>query len=51
MSVMDVIRAVHNGIQRAKEEFNSRAEVCAGEEPYYDANIIVCVLRYCSWVA
>lgn len=44
--VIDVIRAVNRGLDRAKDEFNSQVEVQTKKRPPFDYGIIVCALRY-----
>ncbi len=41
-----VIKAVHDGLERAKKEFNARAEVAGGDEPPFEYGIIVCAMRF-----
>jgi adenosine deaminase len=44
--VIEVIRAVHGGLDRAKREFNRNPAVVEGREPPFDYGIIVCAMRY-----
>ena len=41
----EVLWAVHRGLKRASDEFNSRPEIRRGEEPPFRYGIIVCALR------
>ena len=45
MSSIDVMAALNRGLARAKDEFNSRAEVKKGEEPLFEYGIIACAMR------
>ncbi len=45
MGIMDVFRAVHEGLESAKEAFNRRPEVQSGAEPPFDYGIIACAMR------
>jgi len=45
MSSIDVMAAVNRGLARAKDEFNSRAEVKSGAEPPFEYGIIACAMR------
>ena len=45
MSGIDVMAALNRGLARAKDEFNSRAEVKNGEEPPFEYGIIACAMR------
>lgn len=45
MSCIDVMAALDRGLARAKEEFNSRAEVRGGDEPPFEYGIIACAMR------
>ncbi len=46
MTLSDTIKAVNNGLSRAKSEFNSREAVTSGGEPPFEYGIIVCAMRY-----
>jgi len=43
---LSVMRAVCDGMERAKKEFNARPEVVEGLEPPFDYGIIACALRF-----
>jgi len=43
---IDVMRAVSDGLERAKREFNSRPEVSDGSEPPFAYGIIACAMRF-----
>ncbi len=45
MSSIDVMAALNRGLDRAKDEFNSRAEVKSGAEPPFEYGIIACAMR------
>ncbi len=45
LSSINAMKAVHRGLNRAKEEFNSRPEVRDGLEPPFNYGIIVCAMR------
>ena len=45
MEMPTVLQAVHNGLDRAATEFNSRPEVREGKEPRYGFGIIACAMR------
>ena len=45
LSIENVLRSVNRGMERAKEEFNSKAEVTTGAEPPFEYAIVVCALR------
>jgi adenosine deaminase len=45
MSCIDVMAALNRGLDRAKIEFNSRAEVKNGAEPPFEYGIIACAMR------
>jgi adenosine deaminase len=45
MSCIDVMAALHRGLERAKSEFNRRPEVRGGQEPPFEYGIIVCAMR------
>lgn len=42
----NVIFAVHEGLQRAKSEWNAKPAVASGDEPEYDCGIVVCAMRH-----
>ena len=42
---MTVLKAVHRGLERAQNEFNSRREVASGAEPPFEFGLICCALR------
>ncbi len=44
--VRDVLKAVCRGIERAKKEINSTAEVKQAKVPAFEAGVIVCALRF-----
>ncbi|MBN1669867.1 MAG: adenosine deaminase family protein [Kiritimatiellae bacterium] len=44
--IVDTLRAVSNGLARAKQAFNVRPEVVSGAEPPFDYAIIACAMRY-----
>jgi len=44
--IIDTLRAVARGLERAKSEFNRRPEIQSGAEPPFDYAIIVCAMRY-----
>jgi adenosine deaminase len=44
--ILDVLRAVSNGIKRAEKKFNSRPAIRRGEEPPFRAGILVCAMRF-----
>lgn len=46
LSVEQVLINVNNGLQRAKEEYNSLSEVTSGEAPEFEYGIIVCAMRF-----
>ena len=46
LSIENVLRAVDRGLQRARDEFNRRAEVREGREPPFAYSIVVCALRF-----
>lgn len=46
MTMIDTIKAVNNGLGRAKREFNSREAVTSGAEPPFEYGIIACAMRY-----
>jgi len=46
LAIENVFKAVHRGLQRAKDEFNRRPEVLADREPPFEYSIVVCALRY-----
>ncbi|MBW1809751.1 MAG: adenosine deaminase family protein [Deltaproteobacteria bacterium] len=41
-----VLHAVNDGLQKAKDEFNKRAEVVLEAEPPFEYGIIACAMRY-----
>ncbi|MBN2498117.1 MAG: adenosine deaminase family protein [Deltaproteobacteria bacterium] len=43
---IEALRAVSDGLERAKRDFNAREEVRSGEEPPFDYGIISCSMRY-----
>jgi adenosine deaminase len=45
MSCIDVMAALNSGLDRAKVEFNSRAEVKSCAEPPFEYGIIACAMR------
>lgn len=45
LNAVQVLRAVNRGLERAKDEFNRRAEVRAGAEPKFEYGIICCAMR------
>jgi len=45
LNAENVLKAVHKGLDKAKQEFNSSDEVKSGDEPPFDYGIIVCALR------
>lgn len=45
MTCIDVMAALNRGLARAKNKFNSRAEVKNGAEPPFEYGIIVCAMR------
>ncbi|MCD4777154.1 MAG: adenosine deaminase family protein [Candidatus Aegiribacteria sp.] len=46
MDIVGCIRAVNDGLLRAKVEFNSRSEVKDGLEPPFHYGIIACAMRF-----
>ena len=46
LSIENVLKAVHRGLQRAKHEFNRRPEVLSEKEPPFEFSIVVCALRF-----
>lgn len=44
--VVAVLRAVSNGIARAKKEINSHPDIVAGRLPHFEAGILVCAMRF-----
>ncbi len=44
--VIEVIRAVSRGLDRAKQEFNAHPEVVQQQRPPFDYGIIACAMRY-----
>jgi adenosine deaminase len=45
LNPISVMKAVDRGLRRARDEFNRRPEVAAGEEPPFEYGIIVCAMR------
>ena len=45
MDMETVLKAVNNGLSKARKEFNQRSEIRNGEEPPFYYGIIVCALR------
>jgi adenosine deaminase len=45
MNAVMVLKAVNRGLKRARDEFNSRAEIREGKEPPFEYGIIVCAMR------
>lgn len=45
MNCIDVMAALNRGLNRAKEEFNSKPEVAGGSEPPFEYGIIACAMR------
>ena len=45
LNPISVMKAVDRGLKRARDEFNLRPEVAAGEEPPFEYGIIVCAMR------
>lgn len=45
LNAVMVLRAVNRGLQRARDEFNSREPVTSGVEPPFEYGIIVCAMR------
>ena len=45
MDTIMVLKAVNRGLDRAKRDFNQRAQICSGEEPAFEYGIIVCAMR------
>jgi adenosine deaminase len=46
LSLIQVVRAVARGLDRAEKAYNIRAEVKSGEVPPFHAAIILCALRF-----
>lgn len=46
LSIENVLRSVHRGLERAKQEFNQGQEVRGGSEPPFEYSIVVCALRH-----
>ncbi len=44
--VIDVMKAVNRGLERAKREFNQRPEITSGSEPTFQYGLIACAMRY-----
>jgi adenosine deaminase len=45
LSAENVLKAVNEGLNKAKQEFNGRPEIVSGSEPPFEYGIIVCALR------
>ncbi|MFH2007174.1 MAG: adenosine deaminase family protein [bacterium] len=45
LSCENVLKAVNDGLQRAKIAFNNRPEIRSGDEPHFEYGIIVCAMR------
>jgi len=45
LNAVTVLKAVHRGLERAQNEFNSRREVASGAEPPFEFGLICCALR------
>ena len=48
LTVPSTLSSVSKGIERAKGEYNGRPEIRSGDEPPFQAGIIVCAMRYFS---
>ena len=46
MDIIECIRAVNKGLDRAETKFNSRPEVVDGHEPPFHYGIIACAMRF-----
>lgn len=46
MQLHEVFEAVSSGLNRAKEEFNSRDAILSGTEPPFEFGIIACAMRH-----
>jgi len=46
LSFEDVLNSVWKGLEKAKQEFNSRAIIKEGKEPQFNYGIIVCAMRF-----
>jgi adenosine deaminase len=47
-NIVDVLRAVNRGLQKAKDEINRREPIASGVEPPFHYGIIVCAMRMFS---
>jgi adenosine deaminase len=45
LNAIQVLKAVHRGLARARDEANARPEVVNGEEPPFESGIICCAMR------
>jgi len=45
LGIIDVLKAVNNGLKKARTEFNSRPEVSSGSMPQFEYGIISCAMR------
>ncbi len=45
LGIIDVLKAVNNGLKRARKEFNGRKEVSSGTMPQFEYGIISCAMR------
>ena len=45
LGIIDVLKAVNNGLKRAQTEFNSKKEVSSGTMPQFEYGIISCAMR------
>ena len=45
LGIIEVLKAVNNGLLKAKEEYNLRDEVKSGEVPEFEYGIISCAMR------
>ncbi len=45
LGIIDVLKAVNNGLKKAQTEFNSRPEVNSGTIPQFEYGIISCAMR------
>ncbi len=43
-----ILSSVNKGLEKAKKEFNNRAEVKSEEEPPFEYGIITCAMRMCN---
>ncbi|MBD3277626.1 MAG: adenosine deaminase family protein, partial [Candidatus Aegiribacteria sp.] len=46
MDIVDCMRAVNKGLERAQKEFNSKPSVKNGQEPPFHYGIIACAMRF-----